>query len=148
LIILAGHSQGAVISAAVIMQMAEDWRRRVYFFSFGCQLTRLYGRAFPAYFGPKRLPVLADMLRPDRELLRWTNFHRDTDPLGWKVHAGQRELWVKDPVALRPKNGEVIDPPIGNHSGYPDTEEYAQERRQVTANLLAPAESPSRNGGP
>jgi hypothetical protein len=96
----------------------------------------------------KRLPALADMLRPDREVLRWTNFHRDTDPLGWKVHAGQKELWVKDPVALRPKNGEVIDPPIGNHSGYPDTEEYAQERGQVTAILLAPAESPSLNGRP
>ncbi len=49
-IILSGHSQGTVICTAVILQMPNRWRHRIWFFSYGCQLTRLYGRIFPAYF--------------------------------------------------------------------------------------------------
>ncbi|MFC3501209.1 hypothetical protein ACFOOK_09585 [Micromonospora krabiensis] len=134
-IILSGHSQGTVICTAVILQLPARWRRRLWFFSYGCQLTRLYGRIFPAYFGPDRLPVLAEALTVAPRWTGWTNFWRDTDPLGWPVNAGERDLAVRDPEALHPSGGEVADPPIRNHSGYPDAPEFHQERARV-ARLL------------
>jgi len=134
-VVLAGHSQGSVILAAAILQMGEDVRRRVYLFTFGCQLTRLYGRVFPAHFGPARIRELSKALRVEADP-RWTNFHRRTDPIGWQVDADQREIRVSDPTALRPNNGEVLDPPIRNHSGYPDAGEYRTERERVLSALV------------
>ncbi|HEX5542348.1 MAG TPA: hypothetical protein VFX60_12455 [Micromonospora sp.] len=141
-IILSGHSQGAVICAAVILQMPHQWHRRVWFFSYGCQLSYLYGRVFPAYFGPDRLPVVISTLTGPSGRVRWTNFWRETDPLGWPVNAGERELWVADPAALRPSGGEVADPPIHNHSGYPDAPEYQRERAEVVALATAAVPAP------
>jgi hypothetical protein len=118
--------------------MGEDVRKRVYLFTFGCQLTRLYGRVFPAHFGPARIRELSRALRVEADP-RWTNFHRRTDPIGWQVDADQHEIRVSDPTALRPDNGEVVDPPIRNHSGYPDAGEYRTERERV---LSAPVPEP------
>ncbi|MEH1012793.1 hypothetical protein V6U90_06690 [Micromonospora sp. CPCC 206060] len=160
-IILSGHSQGAVISAAVILQMPAQWRRRIWFFSYGCQFTRLYGRVFPAFFGPDRLRTLTAALSHDdgadpdggggtdrpggHAEPGWTNFWRDTDPLGWQVTAGEREVVVRDPAALHPSGGEVTDPPIRNHSGYPEAPEYRRERARV-ATLLSGAIPAPRAG--
>ncbi|SCE92593.1 hypothetical protein GA0070216_103173 [Micromonospora matsumotoense] len=134
-VILSGHSQGTVICAATLLQLPARWRRRIWFLSYGCQLTRLYGRVFPAYFGPDRLRVLADNLTWPSGHVAWTNFWRDTDPLGWRVSAGERDVPVTDPEALHPSGGEVADPPIRNHSGYPDALEFHRERA-VVARLL------------
>ncbi|MGK5742671.1 hypothetical protein [Micromonospora sp. URMC 103] len=144
-IILSGHSQGSVLCAAVVLQLAARWRRRIWLFSYGSQLTRLYGRVFPAYFGPDRLPTLAGALTGPAGT-GWTNFWRDTDPLGWPVDAGERNLAVHDPEALHPRGGEVADPPIRNHSGYPDAPEFRQERARV-ARLLRPGVPVPRRGG-
>ncbi|WP_320066378.1 hypothetical protein [Micromonospora sp. RTGN7] len=141
-IILSGHSQGTLICAAVILQLPARWRRRIWFFSYGCQLTRLYGRIFPAYFGPDRLPTLTEALRGPSAWPGWTNFWRDTDPLGWQVTAGERDLPVRDPDALHPTGGEVADPPIRNHSGYPDAAEFRRERARVTWLLRRPVPAP------
>ncbi|MFC4106891.1 hypothetical protein ACFOX0_13260 [Micromonospora zhanjiangensis] len=138
-IVLSGHSQGAVISAAVILQLPSRWRRRVWFFSYGCQLTRLYGRVFPAYFGPDRLPAVAATLTGPSDQPRWTNFWRETDPLGWPVGAGERQIPVRDPEALHPRDGEVRDPPIRSHGGYPESPEYQLERSAVVAAMLTGA---------
>ncbi|MFC5945886.1 hypothetical protein [Micromonospora harpali] len=146
-IILSGHSQGAVICAAVLLQLPARWRRRIWFFSYGCQLTRLYGRIFPAYFGPDRLPALADALRGPSGRPGWTNFWRDTDPLGWPVTAGERNLPVHDPDALHPTGGEVADPPIRNHSAYPDAAEFRRERARVTWLLRRGVPSPRQGVG-
>ncbi|MEV1145213.1 hypothetical protein [Micromonospora sp. NPDC049799] len=145
-IILSGHSQGAVICAAVILQLPARWRSRIWFFSYGCQLTRLYGRVFPAYFGPDRLPVLAGALTR-RGTPGWTNFWRDTDPLGWPVNAGERDVSVRDPEALHPSDGEVADPPIRNHSGYPDAPEFHRERSRVAWLLRRGVPAPRRGSG-
>lgn len=144
-VILSGHSQGAVIVAAVILQLPVQWRRRMWFFSHGCQLTRLYGRVFPAYFGPNRLPVLAAALNNGWDTPAWTNFWRDTDPLGWPVVAGERELSLRDPAGLHPIDGEITDPPIRSHSGYPDAPEYQTERARVA--MLLSRTVPSPRGG-
>ncbi|WP_189045062.1 hypothetical protein [Micromonospora sonchi] len=146
-IILSGHSQGTVICAAVILQLPNRWRRRIWFFSYGCQLTRLYGRIFPAYFGPDRLPALTRALsRPSGET-GWTNFWRDTDPLGWPVTAGERDVAVTDPEALHPSDGEVADPPIRSHSGYPEATEFQRERSRVAVLLGRTVPSPRRGLG-
>ncbi|TDC38007.1 hypothetical protein E1211_08445 [Micromonospora sp. 15K316] len=146
-IILSGHSQGTVICAAVILQLPARWRRRIWFFSYGCQLTRLYGRVFPAYFGPDRLPTVTGALTTPTGRQGWTNFWRNTDPLGWPVDAGERDTTVRDPEALHPRDGEVADPPIRNHSGYPEAPEFQQERARVTRLLLREVPLPRRGLG-
>jgi hypothetical protein len=130
-VLLSGHSQGAVICTATILQLPA-WVDRIRFFSYGCQLTRLYGRVFPAYFGPSRLTVLADELAgPGQRPNRWVNFWRDTDPLGWPVDVCPRQEQVADPTAYGPSDGEVNDPPIDNHSGYPASAEYRTVRKEL-----------------
>ncbi|SCF12928.1 hypothetical protein [Micromonospora mirobrigensis] len=146
-VILSGHSQGAVICAAVLFQLPSRWRRHTWFFSYGCQLTRLYGRVFPAYFGPERLRVLATALTPPAGYVAWTNFWRDTDPLGWPVDAGERDVPVADPEALHPSGGEVADPPIRNHSGYPEAVEFRRERAVVARLLRRAVPSPRERVG-
>ncbi|TCB97635.1 hypothetical protein E0H26_12030 [Micromonospora zingiberis] len=143
-IILSGHSQGTVICTAVLLQLPERWRRQIWFFSYGCQLTRLYGRIFPAYFGPDRLPVLTEAMSRPSGATGWTNFWRDTDPLGWPVSAGERDVPVTDPEALHPSDGEVADPPIRSHSGYPEAAEFQRERSRVAWLLRRAVPSPRR----
>jgi hypothetical protein len=144
-IILSGHSQGSVIAAAVILQLPPQWRQRIWFFSHGCQLSRLYGRVFPAFFGPDRLPTVTTALTTPSGRTCWTNFWRETDPVGWPVPAGERELLVRDPEALRPSGGEVADPPIRNHRGYPEAIEYQQERSRIVTLLTSAV--PTQRGG-
>ena len=79
--------------------------------------------------------MLADNLTWPSGHVAWTNFWRDTEPLGWRVSAGERDVPVTDPEALHPSGGEVADPPIRNHSGYPDALEFHRERA-VVARLL------------
>ncbi|MFF5174724.1 hypothetical protein ACFY3U_19100 [Micromonospora sp. NPDC000089] len=146
-VILSGHSQGAVICAATLLHLPERWRRRIWFFSYGCQLTRLYGRVFPAYFGPGRLRVLADAVTWPAGHVAWTNFWRDTDPLGWQVGVGERDVPVADPEALHPVAGEVADPPIRNHGGYPDAIEFQRERAVVARLLRRAVPSPRQRVG-
>ena len=146
-VILSGHSQGTVICAAMLLQMPHRWRRRTWFFSYGCQLTRLYGRVFPSYFGPERLRTLARAVTWPDGHVAWTNFWRDTDPLGWQVSAGQRDVSVTDPEALHPAGGEVADPPIRSHSGYPDAVEFTRERAVVARLLRRSVPSPRPGAG-
>jgi hypothetical protein len=62
-LVLAGHSQGTVISAATLFQLAaierqspdDEFLSAIRYFSFGCVLRRLYGRYFPAYFSSRAL---------------------------------------------------------------------------------------------
>ncbi len=146
-VILSGHSQGTVICAATLLQLPRHWRRRIWFFSYGCQLTRLYGRVFPAYFGPDRLRALARALTWPDGYVAWTNFWRDTDPLGWQVSAGERDVPVADPEALHPTGGEVADPPIRNHSNYPKALEFTRERAVVARLLRRSIPSPRQRVG-
>ncbi|MFI5832492.1 hypothetical protein ACIA5A_02305 [Micromonospora sp. NPDC051300] len=146
-LILSGHSQGTLICAAVLLQLPRRWRGRTWFFSYGCQLTRLYGRVFPSYFGPERLRTLARAVTWPGGHVAWTNFWRDTDPLGWQVSAGERDVPVIDPEALHPSGGEVADPPIRNHRGYPDAVEFARERAVVARLLRRSVPSPRPGSG-
>ncbi|MEO6500514.1 MAG: hypothetical protein ABIQ09_01220 [Jatrophihabitantaceae bacterium] len=115
-LLLTGYSQGAVIMPAVVAQLPVETIDRVALLTLACPVRRLYGRAFPAYFGPTELAVLARRLVtpatgsaeeepetaepagrtaktptswPEPAVLRWRNLVRETDYIG---------SWVREPV--------------------------------------------------
>src|SRR6185437_2085043 len=71
---VAAHSQGSLISFAMLQWLSEDELDRVGFLSFGAQLRQMFPRAFGGY-------VNVDVLAKVRNGLqdRWTNLYRDTD---------------------------------------------------------------------
>ena len=151
-LILGGHSQGAVLCVAAILQMPESIRQRIWLLTFGCQLNRLYGRVFPAQLGPARLRSLSAALTTPGEppLVRWTNVWRETDPLGYPVRAADPEPWLHevrldDPESLHPPGGEVNDPPIRGHGDYPADRTYQRLRNDAAAHL--PTQQPAHTGG-
>lgn len=64
-VLLTGYSQGTAIGAAVVAQLPEDVLRRVSLMTLAAPLRRLYGRAFPAYFGHPAALALRDLLSSD-----------------------------------------------------------------------------------
>lgn len=74
-VVLSGHSQGAVISAAVVLQLDPTLRERVRMLTHGSPLRRLYTCFFPAYFGDPGLAAV-------REAVPWCNLYRLSDPIG------------------------------------------------------------------
>lgn len=154
-VVLAGHSQGSVIGAAALMQQrtadedlvkAEKVIPRVAFLSYGSVLGRLYARYFPAYFGQAELDELANMLGGDSPEIRWRNLWRhsdfiggpivdkeDTSPGGVPAVVDQRLI---DPP-YEPVPGDLADPPVGGHSGYPRDPEF-QKNVNTLVRLLPP----------
>ena len=145
-VLLAAHSQGSVLAMACIFQLES--RENVHLFTFGTQLSRFYGRAFPAFFGCESRRLLRDMLDnstgpvkfPPRPY-RWTSFYRPTDPLGWPIGTDRTpdpeiDELVRDPERLEPKDGEVLDPPVLQHSGYPLSKEYDDARDALVRTFL------------
>jgi hypothetical protein len=136
-IVLAGHSQGAVLAVATVLQLPAVHRDRVHLLTFGTQLTRLYGRIFPAFFDRAAREHVARVLTGDSGDVRWRSLHRATDPLGWEIGtpAGV-DVPVPDPDGLAPVRGEVLDPPIRRHSDYPCSPEYLRQRSEAIARTL------------
>ena len=158
-VVLAGHSQGAVLSLATVLQLPPRRRSRLYLITFGTQLHRLYGRVFPAFFGPVALHHVAELLQdhgddPGRRWLRWRSLYRPTDPLGYPVEvtlAGPADgaalcvdhpgvpphRPVDDPAGLRPLPAEILDPVIAKHSDYPADPVFLAVRDEAAARLVA-----------
>lgn len=120
-LILAGHSQGSVLCAATVAQLTPQRRGRTYLLTFGTQLTRLYGRAFPAFFALEGRLRLATLLggtassEPPWAAVRWRSLYRDTDFLGWPIAATRHR---HDPVSTDESDDlarivdlAVLDPP-------------------------------------
>ncbi|WP_163570353.1 hypothetical protein [Fodinicola feengrottensis] len=57
-VVVSGHSQGGVITAAVTLQLDSVVREQVAFLAIGTVLRRLYARYFPAYFGVPTLDAI------------------------------------------------------------------------------------------
>ena len=145
-VVLAGHSQGSVISAAVLLQLqASDRQRaqpdrvlpRLAFLSYGSVLRRLYARYFPAYLGAGILDQVAGVLGADG-VMRWRNLWRHSDPIGGAVAMGppgtgraaggpiaQADCKLIDPRFDVPA-GDTSDPAVLGHSGYPDDPIFQQ----------------------
>jgi hypothetical protein len=156
-VILAGHSQGTVISAATLLQLAEADRAatagsaatpHLAYLSVGCVLRRLYARYFRVYFGPEVLDELAALLQAGDEL-RWRNLWRHSDYLGGPVASGPAGTGPAATGTIVAADVELIDPdypiPPGDttyprpnrHSNYWRDPAYGASVRQL-AELLPP----------
>ncbi|MFC7921522.1 hypothetical protein [Streptomyces cinereoruber] len=118
-LVISGHSQGSVLAAAAVWQLEQATRRRVALLTYGSPLERLYGRWFPAYFGPEALDSL------NRTVYCWSNLYRATDPIGGPVRvAGEDgrpavdEPVLLDPVAYGRTRDHPLPEPILGHSDY------------------------------
>ena len=153
LVVFSGHSQGSLIAVAVASRLEDSELERVRMITYGSQVRALYGRVFPAVFGPMFLgnqptkfspslrdsfpdcPPVGDEVTPyyasTAETLRarigpdnWINLFRRTDPLGYRVFTDYDSAYDR-PVREVPADGAGDPGPrIGGHSGYQHTPEY------------------------
>jgi hypothetical protein len=143
LVVLSAHSQGAVIAAALVLQLPPEQQRRTALLTYGNPLVRLYSRYFPAYFGRPVVRWAGQALggKPGRSDWPWRNLYRASDPIGGPVFcsypAGERlypgtgsispgagdnhdvDRQFLDP-RFSPAPGDTADPPVRGHSGYFD----------------------------
>jgi hypothetical protein len=141
-VVLAAHSQGTVLGAATLFQLQrydetvgadEPSRRvvgRVAYLTFGCVLRRLYGRYFPAYFGPPAIARLQALLTVDGTS-RVRNLWRHTDYLGGQLTSGPPQTGFSStagvpPTPDAPVDVQLIDPVFARPGG--DTRYPAADR--------------------
>ncbi|ELS51164.1 hypothetical protein [Streptomyces viridochromogenes] len=134
-LVISGHSQGSVLAAAATWQLTPADRKRVALLTYGSPLERLYGRWFPAHFGPAALASL------HAELDCWRNLYRLTDPIGGPVRlpggcgpAVDREA-LKDPLAYGRTPEHPLPAPILGHSDYQADPAFAEEREMLLIRL-------------
>ncbi|MDI5972071.1 hypothetical protein POF50_022490 [Streptomyces sp. SL13] len=139
-LVLSAHSQGTVLAASAVWQLAPDTRRRIALLTYGSPLERLYGRWFPAYFGPPALLAL------HREVHAWRNLWRRTDPIGGPVrlegpHGTGRGVDVgplRDPAAYGRDTEHPLPAPVLAHSDYQADPAFDAERAQLLAQISGP----------
>ncbi|WP_338899826.1 hypothetical protein WBG99_32810 [Streptomyces sp. TG1A-60] len=134
-LVLSGHSQGSVLAAAAAWQLPPSVRRRVALLTYGSPLERLYGRWFPAHFGPEPLASL------HREVDCWRNLYRLTDPIGGPVRLTSRcgppvdaEPFT-DPLAHGRTGAHPLPAPILGHSDYQADPAFVHERQRLLARI-------------
>jgi hypothetical protein len=124
-VVLSAHSQGSIIAAAALLQMADTSAMAL--LSYGSPLRRLYRAYFPTYFGDPALDEVLACLDG-----RWRHLTRDTDPIGGPAFHDPSDppppdddvdIVVTTPPKHRP--GDTVDP-IEGHSNYPREPVYAE----------------------
>ena len=112
-LLLTGYSQGSVIAPAVVAQLPADVLPEVALLTLACPAQRLYGRAFPAYFGQRQLTELARLLDADADPKpgRWKNLRRRSDYIGSFIFAEPEprrdEEYLRDHI-----DQPCLDPPV------------------------------------
>jgi hypothetical protein len=115
-VLLTGYSQGSIIAPAVVAQLPDPTLARVALLTLACPASRLYGRAFPAYFGKDSLRTLAALLQvtvPAADVAdqswrrgftggRWKNLVRPTDYIGSYVFRKPGPAAGAEPTAIQP----------------------------------------------
>ena len=85
-VILSCHSQGTVIGAATVASLSRESAGAVMLLTYGCPLTRLYARFFPAYFSRKCRERIGELLTAESteptSRWPWINLYRPSDPIG------------------------------------------------------------------
>ncbi|WP_244190383.1 hypothetical protein [Streptomyces caeruleatus] len=141
-LVISGHSQGSVLAAAAAWQLTPADRKRVALLTYGSPLERLYGRWFPAHFGPAALASL------HAEVDCWRNLYRVTDPIGGPVRLPgsctptvDREA-LKDPLAYGRTPAHPLPAPILGHGDYQADPAFAQERQRLLKRLRPEVPAP------
>ncbi|MER6246943.1 hypothetical protein [Streptomyces griseorubiginosus] len=134
-LVISGHSQGSVLAAAAAWQLEPSVRARVALLTYGSPLERLYGRWFPAHFGPAALTAL------HHDVDCWRNLHRLTDPIGGPVRLPgdcgpevDREP-LRDPLVYGRTDLHPLPAPILGHSDYQADPAFAEERAKLLGRL-------------
>ncbi|UNZ20777.1 lipase family protein [Streptomyces sp. 891-h] len=143
-LVISGHSQGSVLAAAAVWQLDPDTRRQIALLTYGSPLERLYGRWFPAYFGPHRLASFHGGLEC------WRNLWRLTDPIGGPVRPESADTPepgppeecrgvdrgpLRDPLVYGRTRELPLPEPILAHGDYQADPAFAQERAGLLARL-------------
>ncbi|SFK84425.1 hypothetical protein [Streptomyces pini] len=134
-LVISGHSQGSVLAAAAVWQLDPDTRGRVALLTYGSPLERLYGRWFPACFGPAPLRALSE------EVDCWRNLWRLTDPIGGPVMAGEdggQEVDrgpLRDPLHYGRTPEHPLPAPILGHGDYQADPAFDAERAALLDRL-------------
>ncbi|MGW4178469.1 hypothetical protein [Streptomyces rubiginosohelvolus] len=134
-LVISGHSQGSVLAASAVWQLPDATRPRVALLTYGSPLERLYGRWFPAYFGP------GPLLGLHRSVHCWRNLWRATDPIGGPVRIcadpdpGVDRGPLRDPLAYGRTTELPLPEPILGHSDYQADPAFADARADLLAEL-------------
>ncbi len=134
-LVISGHSQGSVLAASAVWQLPAETRGRVALLTYGSPIERLYGRWFPAYFGPAQLHGL------HRSVHCWRNLWRATDPIGGAVRLGEESGPevdrgpLKDPLVYGRTPEHPLPEPVLGHSDYQADPVFAQERAALLERL-------------
>ena len=156
-VLLSGYSHGSVIASAVIAQLPRDVRGDVALLTLACPLRRLYGRAFPAYFGGDQLAALAEMLDAGGRAGadgRWKNLCRRSDYLGsWVFHdpeprsdAAYLAGHVDQPAPARDGPARQAGPGLILHKGRARPCTRTRPRRDIARGRGYPAGGGSAGG--
>ncbi|MFJ3670739.1 hypothetical protein ACIPSE_30195 [Streptomyces sp. NPDC090106] len=143
-LVISGHSQGSVLAAAAAWQLSAADRRQVALLTYGSPLERLYGRWFPAHFGPAALSAL------HHDVACWRNLHRPTDPIGGPVRlpgdCGPEvdHEPLRDPLAYGRTERHPLPTPILGHSDYQADPAFATERAALLTRLTPEADLPTQ----
>ncbi|TQJ47171.1 lipase family protein [Streptomyces sp. SLBN-115] len=135
-LVISGHSQGSVLAAAAAWQLKPSDRKRVALLTYGSPIERLYGRWFPAHFGPAALAALHE------DIACWRNLYRLTDPIGGPVRLSgdacgpqvDREP-LADPLAYGRTEAHPLPAPVLGHSDYQADPAFAEEREMLLGRL-------------
>ncbi|QOC94845.1 hypothetical protein D0Q02_03695 [Micromonospora craniellae] len=153
-VVLSGHSHGAVLAAATLLQLPAPVRQRVALLTHGSPLHRLYARLFPAFLGDPTLYELGD-----RVGWRWVNLWRDTDPVGGPIfsahHPGERprvsgpagtvDRRLRDPCAVVVDPDDTVPPPIDQHWPYHTDRGYEAAVHELAGRLDPSGYPPQRH---
>ncbi|MEU9116863.1 hypothetical protein AB0D04_35215 [Streptomyces sp. NPDC048483] len=134
-LVISGHSQGSVLAAAAVWQLDLVTRSRVALLTYGSPLERLYGRWFPAYFGPAVLTGL------HREMDDWRNLWRFTDPIGGPIRLTTDDGRnvdrgpLRDPLAFGRTLQNPLPAQILGHGDYQADPVFDAVRAELVARL-------------
>ncbi|MDT0343770.1 hypothetical protein [Streptomyces litchfieldiae] len=148
-LVISGHSQGSVLAAAAVWQLDAATRSRIALLTHGSPLARLYGRWFPAFFGPRALASL------HQDMPCWRNLWRATDPIGGPVGVTGPEGPpvdlgpLPDPLHYGRNLRRPLPEPILGHSDYDEDPAFAAERAELFHRLTrGPVELPTQPAAP